>query len=104
MRFTLVNSCYNSNKEVIEKYLCENISKPEIHCNGKCFLNKNLNKTKEEKSEKYIGAIYKLDLFQKLQPINIPKVSFVYNENHFNHVKNFYIRNVIDKPFRPPIY
>ncbi len=85
------------------KYLCENISKPEIQCNGKCFLNKNLNKTSEEKSEKNIGVIYKLDLFHLNQQIKLPKTVYIDNENHFNYIKKFYIRNVIDKPFRPPI-
>jgi hypothetical protein len=42
---------YVANKEYISKNLCENRTKPKMHCNGKCHLMKQLQKdSKKEKS------------------------------------------------------
>ncbi|HTB27020.1 MAG TPA: hypothetical protein VK711_16720, partial [Puia sp.] len=38
---------YSVNKSFITNHLCENRLKPEIHCAGKCFLNKQLAKSNE---------------------------------------------------------
>ena len=47
--FPLVD--YAINYEYISKVLCENIAKPELQCNGKCYLMKELAKnTENEKS------------------------------------------------------
>lgn len=39
---------YNLNQEYIINVLCENKSKPELKCKGKCFLKKELKKSTEE--------------------------------------------------------
>lgn len=41
---------YELNKKYIIENLCENRSKPQMHCNGKCHLAKEF--SKEEKKEK----------------------------------------------------
>ena len=41
---------YAINKEYISKVLCENRNKPQMHCNGKCHLNKELKKAASEES------------------------------------------------------
>ena len=41
---------YKSNFEYISTVLCENRDKPSLHCNGKCYLNKELNKIAKEES------------------------------------------------------
>ena len=46
----IVITGYEINKEYIAKNLCENIDKLQMHCNGKCHLNKQLRET--EKKEK----------------------------------------------------
>lgn len=38
---------YNLNKEYISKQLCENRNNPAIHCNGHCYLTKQLKKAEE---------------------------------------------------------
>ena len=40
---------YSVNKSFIANNLCENRLKPEIHCAGKCYLNKQLAKSNENK-------------------------------------------------------
>jgi hypothetical protein len=38
---------YQINKQMIADKLCINKDKPEMHCNGKCFLSKQLKKAEE---------------------------------------------------------
>lgn len=42
---------YKNQVELAEQY-CENKAKPEMHCNGKCYLAKKLQKLEQEKEEK----------------------------------------------------
>lgn len=42
---------FEANQDYISKELCENKSKPELLCNGKCYLKKQL-KQEEEKEQK----------------------------------------------------
>ncbi len=44
---------YFANKKFITEQLCENRSRPQLHCNGKCYLKKKLAIESEgQKSEK----------------------------------------------------
>jgi len=45
----LIVANYTINRDYISKNLCENRAKPNMHCNGKCHLKKQLQK--EEKKE-----------------------------------------------------
>ena len=38
---------YNLNKEYIASVLCENRDKPQLACNGKCYLDKKIKESKE---------------------------------------------------------
>lgn len=42
---------FEMNRSYIAKELCENRNRPELHCNGKCFLKKKL-QAAEEKEKK----------------------------------------------------
>lgn len=43
---------YEINKDYIAATLCENKNKPEMHCNGKCYLNKQLKKADKTSGQK----------------------------------------------------
>lgn len=45
---------FEANQKYIAKELCENRNKPEMHCNGKCYLMKKLKQAqdKEQKQER----------------------------------------------------
>jgi len=43
--------CYQLNKDFISSTLCENKSKPELQCDGKCFMKKQLKATDESQSK-----------------------------------------------------
>lgn len=51
---------YQVNKTYIAKNLCENRSKPKMHCNGKCQLRKKLQQLEQEHS-KHSPAPVKID-------------------------------------------
>lgn len=42
---------YQLNKEYISEVLCINKNKPAMHCDGKCFLKKELEKQEEQESK-----------------------------------------------------
>lgn len=41
---------YYLNKDYVANELCENKSKPQMHCEGKCYLKKQLDKAKDTES------------------------------------------------------
>jgi hypothetical protein len=43
--------CYQFNKDFISSTLCENKSKPELQCNGKCYMKKQLKATDENQNK-----------------------------------------------------
>jgi hypothetical protein len=42
---------YTINKDMITQKLCVNKSKPQLHCNGKCYLSKQLKKAAENEKK-----------------------------------------------------
>ena len=91
---TFVYLNYQLNKEYISKTLCVNKDKPQMHCNGKCHLKKQLDKeertenipsgTKEKNELSIINQYYSLKL------INTPLVQ---------ELKSFYCRADYSHPF-----
>jgi len=52
---------YQVNKDFIAEFLCVNKSKPQLQCNGHCYLKKNLKKA-DETEKKSAGQNQKLDV------------------------------------------
>ncbi|HEY1020407.1 MAG TPA: hypothetical protein VGE25_15490 [Sediminibacterium sp.] len=46
-----VYSYYYANKGFIASVLCENRDKPRLHCNGKCYLQKQLKKAEQQENK-----------------------------------------------------
>ena len=65
---------YNINKQAITEQLCVNKDKPELHCEGKCYLGKQLKKAEEgerrtasnilKEKQEYVQKEYVLNLVQ----------------------------------------
>lgn len=47
---TLIIGSFYLRKAYIIEYLCENRQKPELHCDGKCYLKKQINASEKEKN------------------------------------------------------
>lgn len=62
---------YQINKEYITRVLCENRDKPQLNCNGQCYLAKKL-KAQEEQKDKQTG-----DFVQNLPVLNLFSTSFI---------------------------
>lgn len=74
-------------KEYIVKNLCENRFKPQLHCDGKCYLAKTLNKIAEEKAQneaekqgqsikKILEEVFDEQLFEQLSIALFPPSEF----------------------------
>ncbi|WP_410221461.1 hypothetical protein [Pedobacter sp.] len=61
--YAIVSTSYQLNKEYIASVLCTNKDKPELHCDGKCFLDIKLkeleqkNKQEQENLKKLVETI-----------------------------------------------
>lgn len=93
---------YVVNRDYIAKTLCENRNKPKMHCNGKCYLMKQLRK--ENSKEKSPLSILKI----KTQVVYFEKItinSFDLNltaENTFVRVQAGSPVSVSSSVFHPP--
>jgi hypothetical protein len=55
---------YNLNKAYVSKVLCVNRDKPQMHCDGKCFLKKELNRNADDqRNDQHSTASVSLLLF-----------------------------------------
>lgn len=96
-------SYYSLNIEYIINELCENKDKPELKCNGKCYLKKKMGEA--DKAEKQSAEIFKQIEF----PVFIPHLSLSLNpeyiliENTVPELKNLYSHILNNKIFHPPL-
>tara|TARA_R110000823_G_scaffold86994_7_gene194215 strand:- start:250 stop:591 length:342 start_codon:yes stop_codon:yes gene_type:complete len=100
---------YIINYDYISTQLCENIEKPELKCNGKCHLAKELAKASEiEKplnSDKKQNTKHEIEVLfcESITNFNSAKfLNFELNEN-ISFYQNFYTSVVFSSLFHPPI-
>ena len=101
---------YIVNYDYIVKELCENREKPQLKCNGKCHLKKELAKTaSQEKNttsdkKQNVGQQIEVLFFQEVKLISLSK-SYVFTNKKINsHYKNLYALTAIQSTFRPPTF
>lgn len=65
---------YNLNKEFIARNLCENRNKPKMNCQGKCHLQKQLEKTQGNETQGKTENKDKVEdvIFTSVKKINFP--------------------------------
>ena len=98
---------YTVNKEYISKNLCENRTKPKLHCNGKCQLMKKMAAEENQTNNGSSGnPVIKLSFSEVLLsdgPMILPLLSSVINSNY----NSLYIINAsssyISSIFHPPL-
>ncbi|WMW78303.1 hypothetical protein RF683_02330 [Flavobacterium sp. 20NA77.7] len=99
---------YVINHEYIATELCENIAKPEMHCDGKCHLKKELAKAASD--EKPISNQKSSISKQEVELLFCQFVDAIYFRTLFSTLKNkisdryqnLYFHNSIDTVFHPP--
>jgi hypothetical protein len=101
---------YLNQKEIADKE-CENKNRPEMHCNGKCFLAKQLKKAEaelESQKEKQEGSFSHLKVIES--PIFISSTAIYFELNldklvqkkSFFKYKNSYLFELDSNFFHPP--
>ncbi|UGS21668.1 MULTISPECIES: hypothetical protein [Flavobacterium] len=100
---------YAVNYDYIVNNLCENKSKPELKCNGKCHLAKQLAKASESNSEnssdKKISFEHtEIVFFQEIQPIEIRQIYFLNKTSIGNNYSNLYFHLNDCAFFHPPTF
>jgi len=99
---------YALNYNYIAKVLCENKAKPQMHCNGKCHLMKELAKAAEkEKSDsdkKSAAQQAEVLFFTSDSEYTFKTLPVVFqNNNKAGVYKNFYTSQNLAAVFRPPV-
>lgn len=99
---------YEMRKEYIAKYHCVNKNKPQLHCNGKCYLAKRIAAAQEQEQRQA-----ERDFFQKLLevPASIEKQSFNFPtlatalpaEHHYEYL-NHLLKGSLSGIFHPPSF
>jgi hypothetical protein len=101
---------YLNQKEIADKE-CENKNRPEMHCNGKCYLAKQLEKADSElesQKDKQEGSFSHLKVIES--SVYIPISSLVFQILNFKedksklffNYKDFYFFEINSKFFHPP--
>lgn len=100
---------YIINYDYIANVLCENKAKPELQCNGKCQLMKELAKASEQ--EKPISPNKKIQLqetevlfFQEIKPLITEQSYFQHTNAIGDHYANLYFHLACGAAFHPPTF
>jgi hypothetical protein len=99
---------FKINQDFIAKNLCENRTKPSLHCDGKCHLMKKLKQVdKEEKKQTSKTIKEKLEdlYFYNQTNFNVyKKLDFEVKKQSFFDYKFQYYYSFQSTLFRPPIF
>lgn len=100
---------YIVNYDYIVKELCENKAKPELQCNGKCHLMKDLakasenenNDSKDKKSSS--TSVYEVLFFENAFDLKITKPIFFSNKMVNSDYSDLYVYQNVSSFFHPPL-
>lgn len=99
---------YVLNYDYIANVLCENKAKPELKCNGKCQLMKNLAKASDEEkpinSDKKDNAKQEIEVlfFHTIELLFVQQIYFSKNKSVKDIYTNLYFHLVDNAVFHPP--
>lgn len=93
------------NYNFIVKNLCENRDRPQLMCNGKCYLAKELSK-KGRQSQENIIKTNNIDVFVPKEIISFRNMNVEYSilnvsfSEYLNHYRSEYFSDI----FHPPLF
>lgn len=97
---------YAVNYQYISTQLCENKNKTELHCNGKCYVKKEILKSTENQNAKESKVEIKaIDVFVINEILDL-KPEFSHDnkmDNNFQNYFNLVVKSFIENVFHPPI-
>jgi hypothetical protein len=101
---------YIVNYDYISKVLCENKAKPELKCNGKCHLMKELAKASEDEkpinSDKKDNSKHEIELLycNEASEFNFRQIYFYNKTSVGDNYTNLYLHTVSCSVFHPPTF
>ena len=100
---------YIVNYDYITKVLCENKAKPELKCNGKCHLMKEMASQSEKENplqnnKKVATSESEVLFFQEIATLQFSQI-FIHNTSiNLDHYSNQYFHLNSSNVFHPPIF
>ncbi|WP_228434801.1 hypothetical protein [Chryseobacterium defluvii] len=96
---------YVVNYEYIVKNLCENRSKPESTCKGKCYVKKELAKTEKQSNTAQPLKLSVLDIFLSGEALPFLNQTILndFNNTPGSEYLNWHISEYSAKIFHPPL-
>jgi hypothetical protein len=99
----IVLADYNLNKNSITQNLCENKTRPSMHCNGKCYLVKKMKEAEKKQSPAAQKPTTEIQLFLSNGSIEIAAESGDYRSPQFGRYKLIPTFSPPPAVFRPPV-
>lgn len=96
---------YAINYEYISSVLCENREKPELLCNGKCYLKKDLAKSSQSNTapkELKIEILYCFVIEKKIKITNDESNNLIEKKAKIQQCFNFEFQDFYQEFFHPP--
>ncbi|AZB28416.1 hypothetical protein [Chryseobacterium balustinum] len=95
---------YVVNYDYIVENLCENRDKPELSCNGKCFLAKELSKS-EKQSTQTVAKVISLDIFVPNDILSFDNgTEYIHSIQSISEYINLYHLRYNFTIFHPPLF
>lgn len=105
---SLLYTVYNFNSKLFTEVLCENKEKPELHCEGKCYISKMKMEENNKKSSHHSFKQVPLEIsfFNPLPQINfqISTTSFIPKAKYSIYLNPLYAFTYIFNLVKPPEY
>ncbi len=95
---------YQVNKQYVATVLCENKAKPQLKCNGKCYLKKQLAKADEKSDSKSNNQQQQENKIEVVHFIITEKLSFHFNNYTDVAVENDYYTDLQGIDYSPFIF
>ncbi len=96
---TVCITAYEINKKYIAENLCENKSRPSMHCEGHCHLQKKLKEDEQQKEDTPNSLKNGPELLFLNQPFR-----FVFIDSYFTFINKTSNSNLFCKPFLPGVF
>jgi hypothetical protein len=98
---------YQLNKEYIARVLCENRDKPDLHCDGKCYLAKRLKAQQDKLDKETIERVYHTPAVQLFCESDVYFIFTVHrgDPNHKSPLVNYLLSSYsafLSSVFQPP--
>lgn len=106
MAVPLVYLQYSINKDFIAANLCENVAKPQLQCEGKCHLKKQVEKntdTPNPSGEKSSGKVISIDCFLESDD-SLSQICCFSQGEFYSYYYNLYTHLHSSLIFHPPLY